>query len=215
MKKNRKLFNTNFFSFSKFSEVIRVMVLADVVLIGSVGLITPVFAIFISQDIPGASLASIGIAQAIYILSRSLFMLPFAVYIDRVKGERDDFWLMFFGTIIFGLIPLLYLLVDSVLHLYIVQFFYGLSGAMVSPAWNAIWVRHIDKGHEGVENAMYQTLFGLGAAMTATLGAVLAEKYGFEALFITSAIVSTMGTMFLLIIYKDMRKVSFFERLKS
>jgi len=73
------------------------------------------------------------------------------------------------------------------------------------PAWMAIFTRHIDKEHEGVEWGVYRTLVDLGAAGAASLGGFLAYRLGFMPLFILVSIISLIGSLFLVFIYKDMK----------
>jgi len=195
----------SFFTIKSINLVVRVLVLSDLVVISSYGLISPIFAIFIVDSISGGNIAAVGIASAVYLLTKSLFQIPIALVIDSTKGEKDDFWAMFIGSTIFSLMPLFYLFIDSLVGLYIIQAIYGLAMAAAQPSYNAIWVRHIDRGHEAVESGVYNTFIGLGSALTASLGGFIAMNYGFSFLFILVSITSLIGSFFLLIIYNNMK----------
>jgi hypothetical protein len=195
----------SYFTLRFINPIIRVMTISDLVILGGFGLIAPIFAIFITDSIQGGTVAVVGISQAVFLLAKSIFQIPAAIVMDAVKGEKDDFWAMLTGSILYSAVPVLYLLVDTPLGLYIVQFVYGLSAAVVQPAWNAIWMRHIDRGHEGVESGVYFTMIGLASALTAMLGGYLAETVGFAVLFYIVSVVSLIGSMFLTIVYKRLR----------
>lgn len=194
----------NYFTLKFINPVIRVMTLSDFVVITSFGLIAPIFAVFITDGIKGGDVAVAGIAEAVYLTAKSLFQIPFAFLVDKIKGEKDDFWAITIGTYSYCLIPLLYLIIDTPWELYLVQLFYGLATAAVIPSWNAIFMRHIDKGHEGVESGVYSTLTSLGGAIAASLGGLIAVKYGFEPLFVLVSIISFFGASALLLIHKNL-----------
>ena len=175
--------NVNYFNIQSVSSVVRFLTISDVLIISGFGLIAPIFAVFITDTITGGTVAVVGVAATIYLITRSIGQIPLAALIDRIKGERDDFWFMFFGSIGISLVPLLYLVIQTPLQLYGVQFLYGLFGAIVFPSWMAIFTRHIDKGKEGIEWGVYQTLVDLGSATTALIGGFIAFRFGFDNLF--------------------------------
>lgn len=184
--------------------IIRVLTISDVLIIGSFGLIAPIFAIFITDKIPGGTVEVAGIASAIYLLTKSFGQIPMATFIDKIKGEKDDFWVMFTSSIVFAIIPLLYIIIDTPGQLYLIQFVSGLSSAFCFPAWRGIFTRHIDKKHEGLEWSVYQTLVDITSAATASIGGFVALKYGFDTLFIAMSVITFAGVIILLSIYHRM-----------
>ncbi|MBU1091753.1 MFS transporter [Patescibacteria group bacterium] len=196
----------NYFGLKKISLVIRMLTLVDIVVLSGLGLVTPIFAVFITQSIKGGNVEIVGIAVGVFLITKSIFQIPFGLIIDKKKGEKDDFWIMFLGYVLFSLTPLLYLLVKTPNQLYFVEFLHGIASAMALPSWYAIFTRHIDKNYEGIEWATYNTTVSLGSAGTAFLGGFLANKFGFDSLFVLVSIVSFSGTMFLLFTRKQMRK---------
>ncbi|MFH1427605.1 MAG: MFS transporter, partial [Patescibacteria group bacterium] len=161
------------------NSVIRILTLSDLVMLSGIGLIAPIFAIYITDQIVGATIEVVGIAAAIYLISESIFQIPAAAFIDKIKGERDDFWSLLISSLLFSIIPLFYIIINQPWQLYILQFFYGLIAAVTGPAWYAIFTRHIDKNHEGIEWGIYRTLTSLGAAAAASLGGFIAFRYSF------------------------------------
>lgn len=195
----------NYFILRKINSVIRILTISDVLIISGFGLVAPIFAVFITDSIKGGTLEVVGIASAIYLLAKSLGQIPAAIIIDKIKGEKDDFWAMLIGSVIFSIVPLFYLVINTPVQLYLVQLMYGISTAITLPAWMAIFTRHIDKKHEGVEWGVYQTLVDLGGAGAASLGGFLAYRFGFAPLFVLVSITSFIGTFFLVGVYKSMK----------
>lgn len=177
--------------------VIRMMIVSDIILVGAGGLLAPIFAIFILDFIVGGGAAVAGIAAAIYLVTKSVLQIPFATVIDKIRGEKDDFWVLFVGTLIGAILPLLYLVINTPLELYIVQFIYGAVIAATFPSYMAIYTRHIDKTREGTEWGVYFTLTDFASAVTASIGGILADTMGFQTLIIILCIVGALGALML------------------
>jgi MFS family permease len=197
--------NKSFFQLNRVSLTVRLLTAADTVIGTALGMISPIFAIFITQQITGGSVEVAGVATGIYLFVRSLAQVPSAYLIDKIKGERDDFFMLASGWFIFALIPLAYIFINTPLQLYAVQFVYGLSAAIFFPAWYALFTRHIDKGKEALEWGAYQTIVDLSGAFAASIGGFIAGKFGFTALLITASMMSFVSWLFILGVKKDIK----------
>jgi MFS family permease len=187
----------SYYFLQDMNPVIRFLIISDTVISGAVGLLGPIFALFIDEFIIGADASVVGLAAGIYLFTKSIAQVPIAHFIDRIKGEADDFWLMFICSILIALIPLLYLFIDTPLQLYIVQFILGLSAAFTFPTYMAIFTRHIDKDKEGTEWGVYFTLTDLVGATLAAIGGFLVVSQGFPVLIIAVVIVHLIGSLLL------------------
>ena len=179
------------------NPVVRFLIISDTVLSGAAGLLGPIFALFIEDFIVGGNAAVAGIAAGVYLFTKSVLQIPIAHFIDRIRGEKDDFWIMFVFTILIALIPLFYLVINTPLQLYIVQFALGFFTAFTFPTYMAIFTRHIDKAKEGTEWGIYFTLTDLTSAALAVVGGYVATTQGFPALIVTVVVVSFIGAVLL------------------
>jgi len=189
--------NLKHYFLKDINPVIRFLIISDMILTGSTGLLGPIFALFISNFIKGGNEAVAGMAAGIYLFTKSVLQIPIAHFIDKVRGEKDDFWLMFIFTIFIALIPLLYLIINTPLQLYLVQFVLGFFTAFTFPTYMAIFTRHIDKSKEGTEWGIYFTLTDLTSAALAAIGGYVALNSGFPILIITVVITSAIGSLML------------------
>jgi len=183
------------------NKVVRILVLGDIMFFSAFGLIGPIFAIFITNQIVGATVATAGFAATINLLARALLQMPVARYIDRRKGEKDDFIFMVAGSTLISIVPFAYFFVSTPLHLYLAQVVLGIGGALANPGWYAIFTRHIDKNKEGTEWTLENTGVALTAAGTAAIGGVLAQHFGFHNLFLIVGIVSLLGLIIQISLY--------------
>lgn len=190
----------------QINPVIKILTVSDIFILSGFGLVSPIFAVFLTDYIQGGSVEVVGFASMIYLLTKSLGQLPAAQIVDKIRGERDDFWAMVMGSIATSLVPLLYLFAKIPIHIYFIQFLYGLSQACTFPSWMAIFTRHVDPKREGIEWGIYFTLIDLSGAGAAAIGGVIANNLGFSPLFVLISFLSFIGSAWLLLIYEEMRK---------
>ena len=172
------------------SKVIRILIASNFFLQSGWGLIAPIFAIFIVQDIKRGSLEMVGLIAAVYWITKSIIQPFIARYFDIKKGEKDDFFFLIIGMYTASLIPLGYLFSSHVSHIFILEFIRGIAMAFVVPTWAAIFTRHVNKGWEAFSWSVDSTMIGFAFGFAAAFGGILATAFGFEILFI---FVSVMG----------------------
>lgn len=174
------------------------MIASDMMIMGSLGMFASFFAIYVEDFIAGGNEAVIGIAFSIYLFSRSILQIPIATYIDRVKGENDDYFLLVFFTILAGLTNIAFLFINQVWQLYILEMLFGLFTAITYPSYMAIYTHHIDPNMEGTEWGLYYSLVDLSGAVLAALGGYIAENFGINYLVIIVTIMCVSGGLFLI-----------------
>lgn len=187
--------------------VIKILILSDLIIWSAYNLLAPVFAIFITEQIPGASLESVGIAAGLYFIVKAIAEVPVGIYLDKMKGEKDELYSALIGTMLTAFVYFSYSFVDSVWHLYVLQIILGMAAALSFPGWYSIFSRHVDQEKRAMEWSMYDISLGIGIALASTLGAFIADKFGFQILFVIIGIFTCLGSLSLLIIknklYKD------------
>lgn len=185
--------------FPKLNQVILVIVMAYFVLTTAAGFLPPIYAVFITTQIAGATVASVGLAITIYWMTKSILQLFIARFIDRNHGEIDDFYFMIAGGILNAVFISLYYFATNIAHVYILQFAIGVADAMIIPPFYAIFTRHIDKGKEGFEWSLFSSFsVGAGSALGAILGGVLGSAIGFRAVFPMVGILTFVATIMLI-----------------
>lgn len=185
------------------NKVILLLILSDILILSAFGLISPIFAIFLKEGISGGSIAAAGLASAIFFIIKSVVQLPLARYVDTKKGKLGFLWA---GTFLIVLVPFFYALSPTIKYIYLTQAVYALGAAMAYPAWFSLFTIHLDKKHRGFEWSLWSTGVGIGAAITAYLGALTAESFGFDKLFYIVGFVSLLGMITLLFLSKKFIK---------
>lgn len=183
--------------FKEVNPVIRFLIIADTFTNGASTLLGPIFALYIEGFIQDGNAAVAGISAAILLVSRSLFQIPIATLIDKIRGEKDDFYFLFTFTLLGSLMPLFYLVIDTSLELYILQLFMGIFSACTFPSWMAIFTRHIDSKKEGTEWGMYFTIRDLASAALAGIGGFIAISLGYQVLIVAVSVIAFAGALLL------------------
>jgi MFS family permease len=196
----------NWLSGIKVSRVIQFLTYSDIMMMSGWGLISPIMAVYFTDNIVGGSVAVAGLASTIYFFVKSIVQIPVARFIDLKRGEKDDYNIMIIGSVLITIAAFSYAWIHYPWQLYFVQIIYGIGGALSYPSWLAIFTRHIDKREEGLEWSLYYTATDLGAALAAGLGGFFAEKLGFIPLFYIVGIMSMIGTIFLVGILNNLYK---------
>jgi MFS family permease len=177
------------------NRIIKILIGADLLFMIAYGFLNPVFAIFLVQSIQGGTAKVAGIAIAILWLTKSVFRLPIAYFLDKNRGEHDDFYSMIIGFLIFSLSHFLYLFAKLPIHVYGIQFLMGLGAAFAFTPWYGFFARHIDRYHENFEWSIEVSLVGFGIAAASFATGIIADKFGFAPIFVISGIFALMGTL--------------------
>ncbi|MBI4158186.1 MAG: MFS transporter [Candidatus Yanofskybacteria bacterium] len=190
----------------KINHVIKTLVLSDFFVNAGFSVFAPVFAIFVTQQIQGGSLQVVGFAAAIVQIAKITLEIPIAKFLDKNHGEYDDFYSLILGSFLIAMVPFLYLIATEVKHVYLISALYGTGIAFIVPPWYAIFSRHIDKLRESFEWSLDSVAIGLAAAGAAAAGGILAQKFGFNFVFLIGGIFAIFGGLNQIKIYKDLKE---------
>lgn len=190
----------------KVNRVIEFMTMSDFMMLSGWGLISPIIAVFFTNQVVGGSVALAGLASTAYFLTKSILQIPIARFIDLRRGEWDDYYVMMAGSLIITISAFSYIFIKYPWQVILVQVIYGIGGALSYPSWLAIFTRHIDRREEGFEWSIYYTATDIGAALTGGLGGLLAASYGYHLVFIIVGVMSLLGTIFLSGVTRELKK---------
>ncbi len=172
------------------NRTIKFLMFSDIFVITGFGLIDPILAIFIKENLVGGTIFAAGLASMLFLITKCTIQLPFSRYVD--KHDDKVKWLIL-GTLLIATVPFIYIFSKSVNYIYIAQIIYGIGSGLAFPTWLGLWSTNLDKKQESFEWSLYSTLTGLGTAATAAVGAAIAEFIGFVYTFALVGILSIFG----------------------
>jgi predicted MFS family arabinose efflux permease len=192
------------------NKIVKVLILSDLFLNLGWGLLSPIFALFILQNItignPEKAAEVAGLAALFYWISKSFIEIPIGRFLDKHDGEKDDFWFMLLGEVLITLVPIGYLFSSYPWQIYLCQILHAVGMAMALPSWLAIFTRHIDKGKEAFEWSMETTSIGIGAGIAGGLGGILVAILGFKGLFFLVSGLNLFAALLLLLVKNNVSK---------
>jgi MFS family permease len=189
----------------KLNYAISTLVLSDLFLYFGLGLISPIFSIFVLDNIPGATLSTIGTSVAIYWLARIFSVIPISWLLDAIKGEKDEYYAVVVGTTLLAIIPLCYIFASKIMHLYLIEFFKGVANSLIVPAWRVLFTRFANKNQVGFSWSLADLGVGVATATSAYAGSVIAQRFGFKVLFVMVSLLSFVAAYYLTKLYKESR----------
>ncbi|MDI6602840.1 MAG: MFS transporter [Patescibacteria group bacterium] len=190
--------------FKSINKIIKILILSDFFAVSAWGLIAPILAIFIVENIHGGDAKVAGIAVGIYWVAKSIFQIPIGRYLDRNHGEKDDYYFLIIGTFIAAVVPIGFIFARYPWHLYFWQLVHAIAWAMAIPAWGGIFTRHIDKGKEAFSWGLESSSIGLGAGIAGIIGGIVAKFFGFIPLFLGVSILTIIAGIVLFLISQNL-----------
>lgn len=198
--------------FGSVNKAIKILVFGNALINMADGFLAPVFAVFVTQKIAPGEMRVVGLAIAIYWLVKSIIQLPLARYLDKTDGEKDDYWAMLIGGVIFVIAVLFYNSVSSPLELYILQAFWAIGGSLFVVPWASLFTRHVDKFRIGFEWSLNSSALGFGLMVSTAVGGYLADKFGFNSVFIVAALFYALGMIVFLFLKPHIRQLDRLEK---
>lgn len=186
------------------NRTIKLLMLSDIFLLTGFGLIAPILAIFIKENLVGGTIIAAGLASTTFLVTKSIIQLPFSKYVDSHRNKVR--WLII-GTSLIVLVPFIYVFAKHVNTIFIAQIVHGIGSGLAYPTWLSLWSTHLDKKHEGFEWSLYSTSVGLGVAATSAIGAAIAQFIGFSYTFALVGVMAIIGFFILLRLEKKNHKI--------
>jgi len=207
-----KRFRRNHKKEPMMNHTLKILIISDIFVFTGFGLISPILAIFINDNLTGGSIFSAGLASMIFLLTHAVLQIIFS----RFFNPKDRLWMLRLGTGLIALVPIGYLFSTSIYHIYFVEFLYGLGAAFSYPSWSSLFTAYLEKGKRGFQYSIYSSGVGVGTAATAAAGGWLAEHVninlgfvnltGFQIVFLLTGAIAFTGLLFLFKLNKKILK---------
>lgn len=176
------------------NKTLKLLIISDIFVFSGFGLISPILAIFIKDNLIGGTIIAAGLASAIFMITHGILQIAFSYLFN----PKDRFWMLILGTAFIALVPFGYVFSTRIWHLYLVQFVYGVGAGFAYPSWSSFFTSNLEKGKRGFQWSIYSSSVAAGTALTAFLGALLAEKVSFELVFALTGLLAIVGLLVLL-----------------
>lgn len=200
----------------KFSlnRVIWLLTLSDIFTWGVYMIIAGFVGLYLSQKLGFNPVEILGIGTAVFYFAKGTFQIPVGIITDRIKHDKDEILFLLIGNILMGMPYFFFPSIQSPLGYYILQFIIGLGAAMNLVNWRKIFASNLQKGNEGVDYGVYDTImsysmifFSVLAGLTANLG----ESY-FDLVMISVGSLMILSGVWVSMIFTTKRRAGSLKR---
>ncbi len=187
----------------KPNRLIAKLILTSFFVFAGWGLVMPIFALYIIDQVKGGTIEMVGIAVGIYWIVKSTIQ-PFLAYrMDSIKGEHDDMIYLFRGAVIMTIVPLFFIFVTEIWHVFLLEVIRGVGMAMIVPTLNGVFTRHVNKDWESYMWSLQGTSIGLASGFAAIFGGLIAAFLGFKVLFVFVSFISFLAVIIIYFTIKN------------
>jgi MFS family permease len=174
------------------NRVVEAFIISETLLWSAWNFVTPIFAIFVVNNIRGGNIEIAASAFSVYLITRVIFEIIAGRYLsNRTDGHK--FSLTILGMILMSAAYIGFSFSHTVSFLFGFYVLIGVGLGIASPAKYSLFSDHIDKSRAATEWSLYDAITLIGVASATALGGFIASTYGFRFLFVLSAIVNALG----------------------
>ncbi len=181
------------FNFNKplFTRPLKILLITNSLILVAGAMIGPIYALFVEEI--GGDLLAASISGSAFTLSAGITTLIAGKISDKLQEKKS---IIFFGYLLMGLGFLLYTVCFSLWFLLLIQILIGFGEAIYSPAFNAIYSKHLDKNKAGQQWGAWESLNYFSLAIGSGLGGIIASVFGFGILFLIMAGLSFLSALY-------------------
>lgn len=173
----------------------RILLIADMIWYFGEGMLGPLFAIFTEKI--GGDVLDISWAWAIYLVVSGVLTVLVGKVSDSRISKRS---LLIAGYVLNAVCTFGYLFVQTPAHLFILQAFLGLSAALATPTWDALYSKYEDPKHSGLAWGLSDGLQQVFTGVAIVAGGLLVSIFGFSVLFVIMGIVQIISVFAVLML---------------
>ena len=182
-------------------QVLKILLLSSLFINLAAGFFGPIYAIFVEQI--GGDLLTAGSSYALFSIAAGILIFLLSKWEDSIKHQEKLLVLGRFLAVI-GFIG--YLLIQTPVHLFIVQIIFGVSVAIVTPAFDSLYSKNLTKGKFASQWGMWESMVAIVTGIAAIIGGFVAQNYGFKILFVIMLIMSIIAFIISLFLIKKKKR---------
>lgn len=177
---------------------LKILLLSDAYINLALGMIGPIYAIFVEQI--GGDILDASWAYSAYLFTAGVVMYLLSKWEDRYKHKEK---LIVAGYALTSVGCLFYIFVFNQITLLATQVTLGLAIAVLDPAFDSTYSHYITKREEASDWGAWEAMSYVVTAIAAIIGGYVANFLGFKILFIAMFIISLLGVIKSLSLFKN------------
>ncbi len=179
-----------------FNRALRLLLLTNGLVLVAGAMMGPIYALFVQKI--GGDLMDASLTGAIFALAAGITTLVAGRIADK---RRSDELIVATGYFIMGIGFLMYMFASSVWEVFAIQIITGFAEAFYSPAFDALYSRHISRSRAGSEWGAWEALNYFSIALGAVMGGILASIWGFKSVFIIMSLLCFASSAYIFLFF--------------
>lgn len=175
-----------------FNKALKVLLSTNALIFIAGAMLAPIYALFVDEI--GGDLLDASMTGGIFALAAGITTLAAGKYADKVKESE---LIVVLGYLIIAIAYVLFIFVDSIFMLFLVQIFMGIGSAIYAPAFDALYSKHLDKRRAGTQWGAWESMAYFTTAAGAGIGGLIVNRFGFDTLFIIMALLAFISAMYI------------------
>lgn len=156
--------------------------------------VLPIFAIFVVQEVAGATVQTAATGYSIYLLSRVAAELVSGKILASTT-DRKKVGMVIIGMSLISIAYLGFVFTSNFYQLFLFYFLSGIGIGLNAPAKNSLFAMHLDKNKEATEWSISDAFQFFSMAIATTVGGFIALKFGFKPLFLLALVVNCLAIL--------------------
>lgn len=178
-----------------FNNAIRVLLFTNGSVLLAGAMLGPIYALFVRNI--GGDLLETSYAYGVFALTAGIVTLFSGKYGDKIK-ENELIIVVGYLMIGFGFAG--YVFIDSLWSLLFVQVLIGAGEAIYSPAFDAIYSKHLDGKRDGEEWGAWEAINYFTIAIGSISGGILVTYFGFNTMFIMMSAICFLSAIYIFLL---------------
>jgi MFS family permease len=178
-----------------FKRQIRILLLTDGLAMVAAAMLAPIYAIFVERI--GGDLLDASLTVGIFAFFAALTSFFAGKYADRIE-ENELILVLGYGLMGIGFF--LYLFINTVWQLFLIQALIGIAGAVASPAFDVLYTKHLREEKAGRTWGSWEALNYLTTAFGAVIGGLIVANFGFNVAFIFMTLLCFVSAIYIYIL---------------
>ncbi len=162
------------------SSILSALTFNDAAFWGSDVFVGVVFALFVTQNIPGGSAIHVGFMFGLYRTVRAFMAIPIGRFLDQHKGHLDEYYTLMTSGLLVGCTYVALFFSTELWQVYTGMFFIGVGHSLDISAWRILFYGNIPEGTRGQVIGVYETTMQIIYSLAIVVAGFVGEIFGFE-----------------------------------
>jgi MFS family permease len=174
------------------NPIIKAFIISESFLWSAWSLITPIFAVFVTDYIQDGDVQAAATGFSIYLVTRVVFEMISGRFLNNTT-DSTKLKVSILGMSILSIAYGGFIISTTVPAVYFFFSIAGLALGIATPAKNALFSLHLNKDKATTEWGVADGITFISMALATALGGFIANSYGFQTLFLIAAVLNLLG----------------------